>query len=121
MPRGRPKKITNTVTKTKKNISQAYNALDFDHTGAAKFNPRNLFEEWGLADIMKEETKIDKKLSKKIKKATPRRPAIKYEKVVCPFCQNVIRITENEKEMYAFTILNDSPLPTFKCDRCMGN
>lgn len=129
MPRGRPKKTSNKTTSkptkptkiVKKVVPQTYNALDFEHTGIAKFNPRNLFEEWGLADLHKEDSKIDKKLYKKVKKATPRRPAVEEVTVTCPFCKKRVAILENDFGNYNYSIPNDSMLPTFKCDKCSGN
>lgn len=116
MPRGRPKKTLN-----KKPIPQTYNPLDFEHTGQAKFNPRNLFEEWNLTNLHKEDVKIDKKLYRKVKKATPRRPPVKNITVQCPFCHKSVEILETDANSYSFTIPNDSTFPTFKCDKCYGN
>ena len=123
MPRGRPKKVAKpTTNKTKKTVTPAvYNALDFDHTGTCRFNPRNLFEEWGLVNAEKNSSAIDKKLNKRIKKATPRRPPVKSVNVVCPFCNKKSKMLETEVDLYCFTIPNDTTFPTYKCEKCMGN
>jgi hypothetical protein len=129
VPRGRPKKSSTTNTRKSKkqkktvkvDVPQEYNALDYDYTGQAKFNPRNLFEEWGLQDTLKDESVIDKKLYKKDKKPTKRRPPVKKVTVICPICNKNAEIMSNQVNDFAFSIPNDSILPTFKCDKCLGN
>ena len=124
MPRGRPKKLLKQTTNkkvAKTKTPPTYDALDFEHTGTCKFNPRNLFEEWGLVNEEKNISIIDKKLNRKNKKATPRRPPVKMINVVCPFCQQKNKLIESEADLYCFTIPNDTSFPTYKCEKCMGN